>query len=148
MAYNDYSPKLPRVAVGALVLHEGKILLVERGKPPAQGVWALPGGRVKWGETLVEAIKREVKEETGIEIDVGEIIYTFDSITQSALGEIDYHYVIIDFLAHPIEPVGLPQASDDAADAAWVTPAQIDTLPMSQTTLELIHKIVIDNHSS
>ncbi|MEM7033012.1 MAG: NUDIX hydrolase [Chloroflexota bacterium] len=142
MAKPDSHPQYPRVAVGALVMFEDKVLLVKRGKPPASGVWALPGGRVEWGESLIQAVQREVIEETGINIEVGKIIYTFDSITRNDQGGIAFHYIIIDFLAHPVEPVSEPVADDDADDAAWLTLDQINALPMSQTSLALIKKYI------
>ena len=134
----------PQVAVGALIVRQNhslnEVLLVKRGREPSAGLWALPGGRVHWGETLIRAVQREVREETGLEIKVGRIIHTFDSITRDENGQIRFHYVIIDFLAHPILPNSHPVAADDAADAGWFTLDQMRTYPVTDTTLALVEK--------
>jgi 8-oxo-dGTP diphosphatase len=138
----NFIEKQPQVAVGALVIKDEKILLVKRGKPPSQGLWALPGGRVNWGETLAQAAEREVLEETGIAIKASHIIYTFDSITRDENGIVLFHYVIIDFLAHPTRPVTHPIPADDAEDARWLTLAQLRKLPVSKPTLALVESIL------
>jgi ADP-ribose pyrophosphatase YjhB (NUDIX family) len=130
----------PQVAVGALVIREKEVLLVQRGREPGAGQWALPGGRVHWGETLAQAAKREVLEETGIDIEVGHIIYTFDSITRDESGVIRFHYVIIDFLARPVRPGVDPVPADDAADARWFNLDELLVYPVSKSTLELVEQ--------
>ncbi len=87
---NKY-PGLPRVAVGAFVFHEGGVLLVRRGKPPAEGQWAIPGGSVELGETLGEAAEREILEETGIVIRAREPMFTFDVIDRDPDSPPDFH---------------------------------------------------------
>ncbi len=134
--------KQPQIAVGALVIKDEKILLVKRGKPPSQGLWALPGGRVNWGETLAQAAEREVLEETGIAVKASHIIYIFDSITRDENGTVRFHYVIIDFLAHLIQPDAHPIPADDAEDARWLTLAQLRKLPASKATLALVESIL------
>jgi ADP-ribose pyrophosphatase len=137
-------PDAPRVAVGAVVIHQDKVLLVLRGQPPAKDVWAIPGGSVHLGETLQAAAEREVLEETGLTIKAGEIIYTFDAILHDAEGRVQYHYVILDLLAEALNPTHPLVAADDVNDAAWFTLAELDRpdLAISETTRQLLRKIM------
>ena len=132
-------PTEPRVAVSAVVFHNGKILLVKRSNPPQQGIWAIPGGSIKLGETLQAAAEREIMEETGLTIKAGEAIHTFEVIDRSLEGEITYHYVVVDLEAEYISGEITP--SDDAEDAGWFTPGDLKTLKASSKTLELLRKI-------
>jgi ADP-ribose pyrophosphatase len=129
-------PDKPRVAVGAVVIHCGKVLLVQRGQPPAQGLWAVPGGSVELGETLQAAAEREIQEETGIVIQARDPIYTFDMIEKDAKGRIRFHYVIVDLQAEYVS--GQLQAGTDAQQARWVTPAELENLPVSPKTSALL----------
>ena len=95
---NDY-PGHPRVAVGAVVFKDERVLLVRRGQPPSEDLWAIPGGSVEIGETLQEAAEREILEETGIKIRAGEPVFTFDVIERDRTGKIRFHYVIVDLVA-------------------------------------------------
>ena len=112
------TPPGPQVAVGAVVVQEGRLLTVRRGRPPAEGRWTIPGGRVEPGEPLLQAVAREVAEETRLSVRVGELLGWTEH-----LGD-RHHYVILDFLA---EPVGSTEAvaGDDAAEVAWMTRAQL-----------------------
>ncbi|MGD8739355.1 MAG: NUDIX hydrolase [Desulfobacterales bacterium] len=132
---NDY-PGNPRVAVGAVVFKEGCVLLVRRGQPPAEDLWAIPGGSVEIGETLQEAVEREILEETGIKIRALKPIYTFDVIDRDAAGKVRFHYVIVDLAADYI--MGEPVPGDDAIDARWVTAREISGLEVSTATLKLL----------
>ena len=132
---NDY-PDKPRVAVGAVVFNKQRVLLVRRGQPPSQGLWAIPGGSVEIGETLQEAAEREILEETGITIRAAEPVYTFDAIERDATGKVRFHYVIIDLGADYIS--GDPAAGDDALEARWVTAQEINDLSVSAPTLKLL----------
>ncbi len=98
MARSEY-PDSPRVGVGAVVLREGRILLVRRGVPPALGLWAIPGGVLELGESLREAAEREILEETGITIRAGEPIFTCDVCERDSEGRVRFHYVIVDLAA-------------------------------------------------
>jgi ADP-ribose pyrophosphatase len=134
---NDY-PDNPRVAVGAVVFNNNRVLLVRRGQPPSEGLWAIPGGSVEIGETLQEAAEREILEETGITIRAGQPVYTFDAIERDGTGKIRFHYVIIDLGADYIS--GNPIAGDDALEARWVTAQEIVELQVSPPTLKLLKK--------
>jgi len=140
-------PTIPQVAVGALVVkkdHHGdyQFLLVRRGKAPAQGLWALPGGKIEWGETMSEAVKREVMEETGLTIKVGKRIHVFDNITRDRQGSVEYHYVIIDFMAAPQDPEAPLLPGDDALEARWLNLADLENLPVSKPTYHLVRRIL------
>ena len=132
---NDY-PGNPRVAVGAVVFKEECVLLVRRGQPPAEDLWAIPGGSVEIGETLQEAVEREILEETGIQIRALKPIYTFDVIDRDAAGKVRFHYVIVDLAADYIR--GEPVPGDDALDARWVSAGEISGLEVSTATLKLL----------
>jgi len=90
------------------------VVLVRRGKEPAKGCWSLPGGSLRWGETVAEGTRREVREETGMEVRVGEVFATVDAIGP------DYHFVVLDSLAFPVDAKRDPCAADDVDAAEWV----------------------------
>ena len=129
-------PDLPRVAVGAIVFKDNKILLVRRDKPPADNLWAIPGGRVEIGETLQQAAEREIFEETGITIRAGEPVFTFDVIDRDSRGRIRFHYVIVDLTADYLR--GEPRPGDDASAACWVSSDELATLEVSSKTRQLL----------
>ena len=132
---NEY-PDEPRVAVGAVVFKNSKILLVRRGRAPSRDLWAIPGGRVKIGETLKEAAEREILEETGITIRAHEPVYTFDYIDRDESGRSRFHYVIVDLKADYVR--GKPRAGDDAAEARWISSEELTTVNVSPKTLHLL----------
>ena len=105
------------------MVKDGKLLLIKRAAEPSKGKWSVPGGSVEWGEPLVEALKREVREETGLEIEVEKLAGVFDLLIQGEDG-IHYHYVIIDYFAHPTGGTLAP--GDDAAEARWVPIEELD----------------------
>jgi ADP-ribose pyrophosphatase len=134
---NDY-PDKPRVAVGAVVFSNDRVLLVRRGQPPSEDLWAIPGGSVEIGETLQEAAEREILEETGIAIRAREPVYTFDAIERDDAGKIRFHYVIVDLSADYV--TGNPTAGDDALEARWVTAQELNELQVSPPTLKLLKR--------
>ena len=135
MMDNSY-PEMPKVAVGAVVFKNERVLMVRRGQPPSEDLWAIPGGSVELGETLQEAAEREILEETGIHIRAGEPVFAFDAIDRDRAGKIRFHYVIVDLAADYVS--GDPKAGDDAADARWISAQEINTLQVSTPTLKLL----------
>lgn len=128
----------PIVGVGAVVWHGDQVLLIQRGKEPDIGSWSLPGGAQEIGETLENAVRREVLEETGIEISQPILVDTVDLISPAKDGTIQYHYTLIDFTA---EAVGIEvHAGDDAADAKWADSNQLAPFKLWSKTVEMIEK--------
>ncbi len=114
------SPARPEVAVGAVVVHDGRLLLIRRGRGPAAGQWSVPGGRVEWGETLAQAVEREVAEETGLAVRCGPFVGWVERMGSG------HHYLIMDFRADVVgRPAASVRAGDDAAEAAWVPLAEV-----------------------
>jgi 8-oxo-dGTP diphosphatase len=132
-------PLKPIIAVGAVVVYQERILLIRRGKEPAQGEWAIPGGRVELGETMHEAATRETMEETGISIRPGDLVYYFETIQPDADGTIRFHYAIFDFMAEYL--AGEPKPNDDALDARWVSPAEVHAYNLNIKTRDLLNRI-------
>ena len=122
-------PAAPVVGVGAVVVRDGRALIVRRGHEPRKGEWSLPGGLLQLGESLADGAKREVFEETGLEVAIGPIIETFDRVHRDAEGRIRYHFVIVDFVCWSSS--GEPVAGSDAEAVAWATADEIDGYSMS-----------------
>jgi 8-oxo-dGTP diphosphatase len=132
-------PERPCVAVGAVVFKDNRVLLVRRGKAPAAGQWAIPGGSVKLGETLRVAAEREIMEETGVTIRAEAPIYQFESIEKDESGQVRFHFIIIDVAATYIGGDIFP--GDDAADARWVSAAELQDLPVNSVTRKVLKKL-------
>jgi ADP-ribose pyrophosphatase YjhB (NUDIX family) len=109
--------------VGALLIDGNRILLVERGHEPLKGYWSLPGGCVETGELLEDALRREVLEETGLEIEIVHLIEVFERITPTENGATEYHFILLDYICRPVG--GVLQASDDASRAEWFTEDEV-----------------------
>ena len=117
-------PAAPLVGVAAAVFDgAGRVLLVQRGRPPRAGSWGLPGGLLDVGERLADGAEREVREECGIAIRIGGVAGVFEPITYDEAGRIEYHYVVVDFWASYVSGVAIAQ--DDAAAVAWVSMDQL-----------------------
>jgi ADP-ribose pyrophosphatase YjhB (NUDIX family) len=129
-------PELPLVGVGAIVIEQGRVLLIKRGKPPLEGQWSIPGGMLEIGEELREAAVREAREETGIQVEAGELLGVFDRVLRDVEGRVQYHYVLIDFLCYVIG--GELRAGGDASEAQWFTPEEVAKLPLMKDTIEVI----------
>ena len=111
-------PAQPIVGVGGIVLDADRVLLVKRGHEPLKGKWSIPGGKLELGETLRDGVRRELREEVGLEVDVLDMVEVFDRITLDAEGRTAYHFVLIDFLCE--SRAGVARAADDVDDVAWV----------------------------
>lgn len=131
------APGQPRVGVGAVVIHEGRVVLIRRGKEPLRGRWVIPGGTVEPGETLHEALVREVREETGLTVRPREVVLVFDRIHKEA-GEVRYHYVIIDYACDYVS--GAPAAGTDAEAVALVRPEDLPAYDVPEQALRLIQE--------
>jgi ADP-ribose pyrophosphatase YjhB (NUDIX family) len=131
-------PARPIAAVGAIVRKGDAILLIRRGKPPGRGDWVIPGGAVEIGETWRDAARREVREECGIEVELGAIVEAVDMITRDDAGRVQYHYAIVDFAA--TYRGGELRAASDALDARWVPRKELASFPLPEKTRAVIEK--------
>jgi 8-oxo-dGTP diphosphatase len=131
-------PDRPIVGVGAVIVHEGRVLLIKRGNPPLLGEWSLPGGVVELGETLRAAAQREASEETGLIVKAGEVLEVLDRIIPGKDGAPQYHYVLIDFLC--TVQGGELRAGGDAADVCWVEEGELAQYKLEQPAVEVIRK--------
>ena len=130
----------PMVGVGGIVLNEGKVLLVKRGKQPGYGKWSIPGGMVELGETLSEAIKREVLEECGIEIELTDVVAVLERVIRREDERVRYHYVLVDFLGY--WKGGDLQPASDILEARWADPADMETLEMTERTQKVVYEVM------
>jgi 8-oxo-dGTP diphosphatase len=131
-------PTRPFLGVGALIFEGAKILLVERAKEPLKGYWSLPGGILETGEKLDAAIRREVLEETGLEVEPLSIFEIFERIMPDAGGRPEYHYVLIDYLCRPTG--GRLQAASDVSQAVWVAEQNLGQYRLTDGTLAVIER--------
>lgn len=122
---------MPVVAVGAVVIVEtGVVVLIQRAKPPNAGSWTLPGGKVNRGEGLVDAVRREVLEETGLEVEVGPLVEVVELVSES------WHYVVLDYVAR--RTGGELRAGDDAADARYVPVTELDRYGVTEAVVRVV----------
>lgn len=129
-------PEHPIIGVAAIVLRGDDVLLVQRGREPAKGLWGLPGGMLELGETVAEGVRREVLEECGVEVEIGPLVGVFEPMQRADDGRLRYHYVVLDYLARYVG--GELQAADDADDARWVALEALERLPMLAETKAII----------
>ena len=138
MSKREY-PEFPRVGVGAIVIKDGKVLLVRRAAPPNKDLWAIPGGMLELGETLQEGAEREIFEETNIRIKAGKPIFTFDLLERNQEGKIRFHFLIVDMEAEYL--TGEIKAASDALDACWATPEECRHLAATDNTVRLLEEL-------
>lgn len=129
-------PDAPLVGVGAIIIEHDQVVLVRRGHPPLAGEWSIPGGVLEVGETLRHAAVREALEETGLRVEVGELLGVYDRVLRDADGRTRYHYVLIDFLCRRI--AGDFRAADDAAEARWFARPELGALALAEDTADVI----------
>jgi 8-oxo-dGTP diphosphatase len=131
-------PQAPVVGVGGVVIHEGRALLIKRGSEPLKDQWSIPGGTLELGESIQEGVRRELLEETGIEVRVGELIEVFDRIFRDAAGKIQYHFVIVDYLCEKIS--GEAKPASDVTDTAWVREEDLWNYKLTEAATRVIRK--------
>ena len=139
-------PEAPIAGVGAVIVREARdrsqqVLLIRRAQEPLKGEWSLPGGAVELGETLEEAVCREVLEETGLAVETIDVVQAFDRISRDADGRVRYHYVLVDFLCRVNAGAPAPEAvvcATDALEARWAGPD--DLAGLTPLTLDVIRK--------
>ena len=132
-------PDRPMVGVGAVVIKDGKILVVKRAFEPGAGKWSVPGGLVELGEKLSEACARETEEETGLKVEALELIDVYDMIDNDEKGKIRYHYVLADYLAKPVG--GLEKTSVEVTDMKWVTYEQAKAMDLTRTARKALEEL-------
>lgn len=133
----DY-PDRPIVGVGAVIVDNGRALLVRRGTEPLKGEWSIPGGVVELGETLREAAAREAKEETGLEVEAGTVLEVVDRIMRDPESKVQYHYVLVDFLCRRL--AGEAQAGADASELRWITAHELESFPIADSAANVVRK--------
>jgi ADP-ribose pyrophosphatase YjhB (NUDIX family) len=131
-------PKRPILGVGAIVIDNGRVLLVERGREPLLGYWSLPGGVLEVGETLADGVLRETREETGLEVELISVVEIFERIMRDASGACEYHYVLVDYLCRPAGGALAP--ADDVSRVEWVERARLGEFKITEGTVPVIGK--------
>jgi 8-oxo-dGTP diphosphatase len=129
-------PESPLVGVGAIIIENGRVLLVKRGHAPLVGEWSIPGGVLEVGETVREAAVREALEETSLTVEPAELLGVYDRLLRDDDGRTLYHYVLIDFRCHRI--AGELQAAGDADEVRWFSQEEVAKLPLAEDTAEVI----------
>ena len=130
-------PDKPLVGVGAVIVRDGRVLLIRRGQAPLLGEWSLPGGVLECGETLREATVREAREETGLVVETVDMLGVYERIVPGD-RRVRYHYVLIDFLCRAVG--GELRAGSDAAEVGWFTRAELPALKLAFDTNEVVVK--------
>jgi 8-oxo-dGTP diphosphatase len=133
----DY-PERPIIGVGAVIVDGDCALLVRRDTEPLRGEWSIPGGALELGEKLRDGVRREAREETGLEVEPGDVLEVFDSIFTDEQGRTQYHYVLVDYLCRVV--AGSPHPGDDVSDVKWVTAAEIEHLELRDSIARVLRK--------
>jgi 8-oxo-dGTP diphosphatase len=133
----DY-PERPIVGVGAVIVDRDRVLLVRRATEPLKGEWSVPGGMLELGERLRDGLRREVLEETGLHVEPGDVLDLFDSIFRDEHGHTQYHYVLIDYLCHPIS--GKALAGSDVSEVRWVQEKDLAEMGLRDSIEQVVRK--------
>ena len=128
------------MAVGTIVVKDGRVLLARRGKEPSYGLWSLPGGAVDLGEGLKLAAQRETREECGIEIEITDVLEVVERIVRDVDGQVQFHYVIVDYLARWAG--GDLQSSPEVLEARWVLPEDFPRFEMTRGTAAVVLRML------
>jgi 8-oxo-dGTP diphosphatase len=131
-------PERPIVGVGGVVIAGGRALLIKRGHPPLEGEWSIPGGTLEVGETLLEGVRRELAEETGIEVRVLDLIEVFERVFRDEAGKPRYHFVILDYLCEVAS--GKARAGSDVTDVAWALEEDLEKYSLTPTAARVIRR--------
>lgn len=131
-------PDSPVVGVGAIIIKDGKVLIVKRGKEPGYGRWSIPGGAVHLGEKLARAVEREVLEETGLVVEAGEVVEVYEPVVRDSEEKVQYHYVLIDFMCRYVSGELKPES--DIQDAVMAEPSELYKYDLPPATAALLHK--------
>jgi 8-oxo-dGTP diphosphatase len=129
-------PERPLVGVGGVVIAKHRVLLIRRGGPPLEGEWSIPGGMLEVGETLRNGVRRELQEETGLEVRVHDLIEAFDRIMPDADGKWRYHFVILDYLCEAMS--GVARAGSDVVDVVWAFEEELTRYSLTSTATRVI----------
>ena len=131
-------PDRPYVGVGVIVFRDQEVLLIKRNKEPNKGQWSIPGGKQIIGETVTDAAKRELLEETGVKVDQLLLVDVVDAIIPDVEGKIKFHYTLIDYMGQWLS--GKTRPGDDAQEVRWVCLNEIDSFSLLEKTINIIHK--------
>lgn len=131
-------PDRPLIGVGGVVIRDGRALLVRRGSPPLEQQWSIPGGLLEVGETLREGVRRELLEETAIEVRVLELVEVFERIALDSGGKARHHFVVLDYLCEAVR--GEACAGSDAIDVAWAAPDELDRYCLTEATKRVLSR--------
>ena len=131
-------PERPLVGVGAVIVEDSRVVVVRRGAEPMAGEWSIPGGLVELGETMRAGAVREAREETGLQVEAGEVLEVLDRIVPDAQGKARFHYVLVDFLCRRV--AGELRAGGDAQEARWVRESDLEALGVAEPAVRVIRK--------
>ena len=131
-------PPRPVVGVGAVIASDDRVVLIKRKYEPLAGQWSLPGGTLELGESLEAGVAREIREETGLDVEVGPVVEVFDRILLDAGGRVQYHFVLVDYLCRPIG--GHLQAGSDVDDAVWVAPSDLSSYHITPKATAVVER--------
>lgn len=135
--HRDY-PDRPLLGVGAIIVQNERILLARRANPPLQNEWSIPGGLVETGETVKQALVREAREETGLEIEPVKLVEVFERILRDKEARVQYHFVLIDYLCRVVS--GEARASSDVSELVWVAANELESYSVAEETCRVIRR--------